>query len=251
MTWGVVWLTMLRLKQLFIVVPPLLLAVLEMFHAHGHHDAVFETIRPQISAWMIVHYLQLLLFPLTAFSVLQLNAPYRDWMSRIAAIAMIVFGIGYASYDSIAGIGTGVLIADAIEFEQVLGDTAPASYRPIIAETVQAYYHSPSVGNIAVIAIAAAIIGFVFTAIRIIQVGHGYVGNVAVIWLGIACWGVTHTHAPPYGPVTYLSVFAATVSIVVLSPKRAEVLGYTSAEAASAGFTSVNVPGPQPSGATT
>ena len=62
------------LEKLCIVLPPGLLAVVELFHARGHADAVYETLSTQVDRWLVVHYLQLILFPLTAWSVYQLTA---------------------------------------------------------------------------------------------------------------------------------------------------------------------------------
>ena len=207
--------------RLLTVLPPGLLSLLEMFHAHGHHDAVYETLKPQVGRWMVVHYLQLFLFPLTALTIILLTARRRDWLSIAAAIFLAIYGIGYACFDSIAGIGTGVLVADANEFSAILGDDVPADFEPIINETIQSYYHSPSVTRIVVVSIAAAITGFIITAISLYQSGHGW---FPVVMLAGACWGVTKTHAPPYGPITYGFLFAAAVYVVFFSSKRESVI---------------------------
>ena len=208
------------MNRLLAVLPPGLLSLLELFHAHGHHGAVYETLKTQIDRWMIVHYLQLFLFPLTALSVALLTARRRDGYSLAAAICLAVYGIGYASYDSIAGIGTGVLVADAIEFREILGDKLPADYEPIIDETIQSYYHSPMVSRIVYVAIAGAIAGFVITAVSLYQTGHGW---FPVVMLSGACWGVTKTHAPPYGPITYAFLFAAAIFVIFFSKKKDHV----------------------------
>ena len=218
---------MKSMTRLVIVLPALLLAVLEVFHPTGHRDAVLETLQPQVERWLVVHYLQLLLFPLTALSVYQLTANYQDTLSRIAGIAMAVYAIGYCAYDSIAGIGTGILISDANELRELLGAELPESYDSIMTETIQAYYHSPIADNIAWVAIVAAICGLLLTGVQLYRRGHG---ALPLFMLAGAAWGVTKTHAPPYGPITFGFIFVAAMSVVFFSPKRDEVLAAASSE---------------------
>lgn len=206
------------LKKLAIVLPPGLLAALELFHAHGHHDAVYETLKSQVDRWMVVHYLQLLLFPLTAWSVYQLTAGEKTWKAWLCAIGMSIFGLGYAAYDSIAGIGTGILVSEGNRMGQIEG--VPRSFELICNEIIQSYYHSPMSGNIARVAVAGAIVGFATTAWVLYEKGFGV---FPIMMLAGACWGVTKTHAPPYGPITYGFVFAAVVSVVYFAPKTMTV----------------------------
>lgn len=204
------------LRKLCIILPPGLLAVLELFHASGHGNQVYATLAPQIDRWLVVHYLQLALFPLTAWSVYALSE-YIDeqcsqenrltpnttrWVSKVVAVAMAIYGIGFASFDSIAGIGTGILIQDSLQMIEILktSPTAPESFQPITSEMVQAYYHAPGVRTIFQIAMSAAIVGFALTAFKLHKYGYHI---VTVLLLVGACYGVTKTHAPPYGPITY------------------------------------------------
>lgn len=200
------------LTKFVIALPPGLLALLELFHASGHHDEVFQVLSTQVNRWMVVHYIQLLLFPLTAWSLYSLTSRYSGWMPRICAVSLAIYGIGYAAYDSIAGIGTGVLVSNSLRMASL--PNAPAGVDMIFGEVIQSYYHSPMVGNIARIAIAGAIVGFVLTAVQLYRHGHGW---FPLMMLGGACWGVTKTHAPPYGPITYGFLFAAVVATLYFS----------------------------------
>lgn len=211
-----------HLKKLSIVLPPALLAILEFFHASGHMNAVYEVLAPQIDRWLVVHFLQLILFPLTAWSVYALSqyieqrspAEKRSLaFSKTIAIAMAIYGIGFASFDSIAGIGTGILIKDSLEMIEIFKSTpdAPADFEPIVNEMVQSYYHAPSVRLIFHISKFAAILGFALTAQNLHRYGYGW---FPVIMLAGACYGVTKTHAPPYGPITYGLIFAAALFAV-------------------------------------
>lgn len=218
-----------QLKKLSIILPPGLLAALEFFHASGHGNAVYATLAPQIDRWMIVHYLQLVLFPLTAWSVYALSqyvverqtrttgnsASRATAISKLIAVTMAIYGIGFASFDSIAGIGTGILIQDSLEMIEILktSPVAPESFQPITSEMVQSYYHAPGVRSIFHIAMSAAIVGFALTAYRLHRYNYG---TFPVLMLVGACYGVTQTHAPPYGPITYGFIFAASVFAIYL-----------------------------------
>ena len=204
--------TLSPVNKFAIALPPLLLAILELFHAHGHHDAVFDTLSSQIDRWMVVHYLQLVLFPLTAWSVYSLTKFDSGWMPKISAVALGIYGIGYAAYDSIAGIGTGVLVSNSLEMASL--PNSPAGIKLVFSETVQSYYHSPAVSIIARVAIAGAIVGLVLTAVQLYQ---RRCGLFPILMLGGACWGVTKTHAPPYGPITYGFIFAAVTATLFFS----------------------------------
>ncbi len=220
-------------RKLCIVLPPGLLATLELFHASGHHDAVYEALSQQIDRWLIVHYLQLLLFPLTAWSVYALSKyvddgfepaanfnPTRDVMSRVIGGSMAVFGIGYAAFDSIAGIGSGVLVKNSMRMLEIPG--APPDFEFLSQEIVQSYYHSPLVTRIAQVAIAAAILGFVLTGLKIYQRIEEKHTTLPMLMLAGACFGVTRSHSPPWGPITYSFVFVAALSVLFLAQRKTD-----------------------------
>jgi len=196
-------------EKIGIVLPPAILAFVESFHARGHTDAVYETLGPQIDRWLVVHYLQLILFPLTAWAVYQLTAWQSGKGKTLLAISLATFAIGYAGFDSIAGIGTGVLVKNTVEDMTIPG--APASYEEHASLIIQSYYHSPLVTNVVRVAVAGAIIGLLLTMFRLYSVG---VGLFPLLMLGGACWGVTRSHAPPYGPITYGFIFAAAFAVM-------------------------------------
>ena len=121
---------------------------------------------------------------------------------------------GFASFvfhpkHSIAGIGTGVMVKNTVEDMTIPGATA--SYEEAADIIIQSYYHSPMVTIIARVAVVGAIVGFLLTMFRLHKAGHGL---FPLLMLAGACWGVTRTHAPPYGPITYGFVFAAAFAVM-------------------------------------
>lgn len=231
---------MTAFKKLFIALPPGLLATLELFHASGHQDAVYAAVSQHLDRWLIVHYLQLILFPWTAFSVYQLwqfvdsrsqaiadsegdlavaKANLFDRITpNLVGVAMAIYGIGYAAYDSIAGIGSGVLVKNLLAMLSVPG--APADFEQISDVIVQSYYDSPLVEAIGYVAVAGAITGFALTAWKIYCHLAEESRMLPVLMLAGACFGVTRSHAPPWGPITYGFVFvAAVVTLYFSRPK--------------------------------
>ena len=221
---------MTAFKKLSIALPAGLLAALELFHASGHQDAVYKVLSQHLDRWLLVHYLQLILFPWTAFSIYQLSRFVDEYGNsespvpqnlfdrispNIVGIAMAIYGIGYAAYDSIAGIGSGVLVKNSMEMLSVPG--APADFEQISDLIVQSYYDSPLVETIGVVAVAGAIVGFVITAWKIYCRLAEESRMLPVLMLAGACFGVTRSHAPPWGPITYGFVFVAAVVVLFFS----------------------------------
>lgn len=230
---------MTPVKKLFIALPPGLLATLELFHESGHHEVVYQALSQRLDRWLVVHYLQLILFPWTAFCIYQLSK-YLETQSNVASrsdgeattrpqllergsakivgFAMAVYGIGYASYDSIAGIGSGVLVKNSLEMLSVPG--APPDFEQISDVVVQSYYDSPLVEAIGYVAVAGAIVGFVITAWQIYCRLAEESRMLPVLMLAGACFGVTRSHAPPWGPITYSFVFVAVVVTLFFSRSK-------------------------------
>ena len=203
------------LKKLAIVLPSGLLATLELFHATGHYDAIYKTLSANIDRWLTVHYLQLLLFPLTAWSVYALSQELdRDAesdlfdraMSKVILVAMTVFGLGYAAFDSIAGIGSAILVKES---QAILAIPGAPDFEDGFVELTQGFFHSPLSAAIARVAIAGAIVGFIFTAAKIYQRIKDPYRTIPIVLFAGACYGVTRPHAPPWGPITYGMLCAA------------------------------------------
>ncbi|GAB7193544.1 hypothetical protein NUM3379_42540 [Kineococcus sp. NUM-3379] len=92
-----------RAVLLAVVLPPLLLAVVGLFHPH-HLDA------GTASWWTLMHVLLLPVFPLlgVAHWVLLRGEPgVLAWLSRTAAFLYVTL---YGALDALAGIGTGTLL---------------------------------------------------------------------------------------------------------------------------------------------
>src|SRR5215468_3390995 len=84
---------------------PLALAILEVFHPHPG-----DLLKLDLHTWLVVHYLQIPLFPLVGLAVVVLLRGRTDIASTISRVAMFVFGVSYIAFDTAAGVVTGVLV---------------------------------------------------------------------------------------------------------------------------------------------
>src|SRR5688572_20714869 len=97
------------LRVLLMVVPPLALAVVLLWHPAGGED-VFADVRDDVDAWLFVHVSFLLLTPLLGFAVLLLLRGLRSRAATVGRAALVVFLVFYTAYEATVGVGTGLLV---------------------------------------------------------------------------------------------------------------------------------------------
>lgn len=176
-------------------VPPLLLAVLEVFHPQPH-----DLLRLDTNLWLFVHYAQVALFPLAALSISALLAGRRDLTATVSRIALFVFAVCFVAFDTAAGLVTGILVQAA----QASPD--PESWRaaidtvwwhPILGQVRQD--HIPSLSAIGA---AALSIGTVAAALSLRRAERP---ALPLALLALSGFGlqVFDTHAWPGGPLTF------------------------------------------------
>ena len=96
------------LRSLLVIGAPLSLAVLEMFHPHPH-----DLFQLDLRAWLLVHYLQIVLFPLSALAVVVLVRGCIGVAAALCRVAMFVFATSFVAFDTAAGVVTGILLKAA------------------------------------------------------------------------------------------------------------------------------------------
>ena len=184
-----------RLPELvLVVVMPLLLAVIEIFHPHPH-----DPLKLDAHMWMLIHYAQIPLFPLAALAVITLLRGRSDMAALLSRVAMFVFAVSYIAFDTAAGVVTGILVQAA----QTSG--SPEAWRVPI-ETVWTHpVMGGSPGGSAFLAVLGSIalsVGAVAAAFSLKRAGCSWPPAIllAVSGSGIS---VFRTHAWPGGPVTF------------------------------------------------
>jgi hypothetical protein len=91
-----------------VVGAPLALAVLELFHPNPR-----DVLDLDLQTWLVVHYLQIPLFPLAALAMAVLARGYPGFAAAVCRVAMFVFAVSYTAFDTAAGVVTGVLVKAA------------------------------------------------------------------------------------------------------------------------------------------
>jgi hypothetical protein len=193
------------MAHLFVIVAPLLLAVVEMFHPHP-----IDLLELPLERWLLVHYAQIGLFPLAALAQVLLVAGLPGYAAALCRTAMLIFGISYVSFDTAAGVVTGVLVRAA------LATNSPEEWRePILAVWKHAIIggNSDGVPALAVIGTTAWLIGTLSASVAIRRAGHSW---LPVVLLIVSAFGllVFRTHAWPGGPLTFGALGAAAAVIV-------------------------------------
>jgi hypothetical protein len=183
---------------------PLSLAVHELFHPHPH-----DLFHLDLRIWLLVHYLQLPLFPLAALTTIGLVRGRSGFAVAMCRVGMFVFAVTYTAFDTAAGVVTGVLLKAA------QATSTPMAWRAPGMEFVVVVWNHPIIGGapetvplFAVLGTVAWLVGTLAAAIAVRRAGCSW---TPVVLLVVSALGllVFKTHARPGGPVTFGSLAAA------------------------------------------
>ena len=180
----------------FVAGVPLALAVLEIFHPHPH-----DLFHLDLTAWMAVHYLQIIFFPLVAVALALVVRGRRGFVAGACRVGAFVFGVTWVAFDTAAGVTTGILLQAA----QASG--TPEAWRA----PVMAVWAHPIVGSgapdaapplLAVTGSLAWTVGCVAAAVALRRGGSSWIPVVLLVISG-ASFFVFRTHAWPGGPIAF------------------------------------------------
>ena len=186
-----------------VVGAPLSLGFLELFHPHAN-----DLLKVEVHAWLAVHYLQILLFPLVAVALAVLVRERTDIAASLCRAAAFVFGASYVAFDTAAGVVTGILVKAAHA-----SDTPEAWRAPI-----DAVWTHPIMGGsplvtaplLAILGSVALSVAAVAAAVSLKRAGSSW-GPVVLLALSGFGIAIFKTHAWPGGPLTFggLAIAAA------------------------------------------
>jgi hypothetical protein len=178
-----------------VVGAPLLLAVVELFHPHPH-----DLLNLDVDTWLVVHYAQIPLFPLSALAMAALVRGRADIAATVCRVAMFVFAVSYTAFDTAAGIVTGILVKAAH------ASGTPDEWRA----PINAVWTDPIMGGsplisapfLAALGSVALPVGAMAAAVSLKRAGSSWapVALLALSSFGIA---IFKTHAWPGGPLTF------------------------------------------------
>lgn len=199
---GLAWRLPATLRRLLLLVPPLALAVLEIFHPapEANAQAVMD-----VAAWFAVfHAIQLVLIGLVGMSVLLLADSFgraAAWTTRLGIGVFLVF---YSAYDAVAGISTGLAMRNARDL--------PAAEQEGVWVTVKDWPGlDPAVFSLAVV----GTLGWVVAVGALARAARRQ-GAPRSQWIliGLAAFFLLAGHPFPGGTLAFASLFIAVVFVV-------------------------------------
>jgi hypothetical protein len=191
-------------ERVLAIAAPLTLAVVEIFHPHPH-----DVMRLDTRVWLLVHYLQIPLFPLAAWAAASLLRGNSAFLAAVVRGALFVFAVSFTAFDTAAGVVTGILVKAA----QSSG--LPEAWIPAV-ETV---WRHPIVGGapgtsplLAVLGTIAWSVGLVGVAVDRWRLRRSWAVTLLLV---VSAFGLTvfQTHAWPGGPVSFGALAVAAILV--------------------------------------
>jgi hypothetical protein len=201
----------------FLIGVPLLWAILLLFHPTGDGDEYYPIVKDDVTAWMTVHLGMMLFIPLLAGVVFLLLRGVTGPAALVSRIALAPFVVFYGAYETLVGLGSGILANEV--------NGLPQSERATGAQLIQDFNESWLLADPGVL----NSIGTVALVVAAIAAGvalHRRAGApIAVpILLGLSA-PLVAMHPPPFGPIGLaLFIAAVLVALRARSPARAPTL---------------------------
>jgi len=197
------------LRAVLMVVPPLLLAVLEVFHPQP--DQTAEGVM-DVATWFLgFHLIQLVLIGPVALSVLLLADEFGRAMSWAVRLGVGIFLVFYSAYDAVAGIGTGLAMRSARDLQAVQQDG--------VFDVVEDW---PGLDPVVFPLAVVGTFGWLL-ALGAIALGARRAGAPAVQWVftALAALFLLAGHPFPFGTLAFGSLAVAALLVVAGLPRRA------------------------------
>jgi hypothetical protein len=181
-------------RQLILLGPSLLLAVLMLFHPSPYDDVADELV-PIAGWWTFLHTAQFFLFAFAGASVWMLVDGLRGLAAVIARVSAVVFVLFYDIGDAVAGIATGILAGKSAD-GALPEDVAVTAIRAIFTDPTKDLFFGA--GILAWIAALGA------AAVALWRAGAA---RLPVVLLVLPASLLTFDHAFPFGTLTFASFF--------------------------------------------
>lgn len=197
-------------KAAFLIGVPLAWAVLLWFHPSVAPDDVYGSLRDQVVTYQVVHIGTLVFIGLMGMALYLLVRDLPGRAARISRLAIGVFVLFYAAWETVIGLATGALVQHA--------NDAPAGERPVVSDAIQSLQENIVVGEMSVVAVVGAIAWIV--AVIAAAVAYRRVGAPIIISVLLGLSLVVVSHPPPIGPIG-LVCFAGAASLLIVRDRSA------------------------------
>jgi hypothetical protein len=192
-----------KLRTLFLVAVPLALAAALYWHPPGGEN-VFEGVSPDVDAWLFVHVVLLLAFPVLGLAVFQLLRGLESRAATVSRVSVVLFLVFYTAYEVTIGVGTGVLVDYA--------NGLPPAEQAAVADAIQDYNRNWIAAEPASIALIVGFFGWV-VAMFAAAFAHRRAGATWPATLLVAGAALFAIHPFPIGPAGLLCLVGATVLV--------------------------------------
>ena len=204
-----------REELAFLVGVPAAWAVLLLFHPSGDIKTLYEDVRDEVTAMLVVHIGTMLFTPLMAVAFYLLVRGVDGTAALVSRIALVPFVIFYSAWEVLQGIGNGILIHEV--------NGRPESERAAGADLVREFAENPLARDLGVFASIGGL-GLITAAIAAGVALRRHAGaplSVAVL-LGISGF-LINAHPPPFGPIG-LAFFIVAVLLFARSQAQTNTL---------------------------
>jgi hypothetical protein len=189
-------------RRVFLVVTPLAFAAVLWFHPAGGEN-VYEGVRGDADAWLLVHTGFLFFTPLIGIAAYLLLNGLTSRAATVSRVALVFFLVFYTAYEVTVGAGTAVLVDYA--------NGLPADEQAVVADAIQDYNRHPILADPSVSFVLGGlgwIVAMLAAAVAFRRAGAGWPLTTLI---GLAA--LFAAHPPPIGPVG-LACFAAAAVLV-------------------------------------
>ena len=184
-------------RRLALFVPPALVIAFELGHPIPV-PPIYPAVAPHMPWWLYLHVANLALFPLLGLAAYVLVKDVRNRAATWSRVAIAAFVPLYASFDALAGVGTGVLVQGVSRL--------PPGRRAAAASLVDVYWNSGPLFAIAAAASVAWVVAMLGAAVAVTRPDRRRLAAiVAIVLFPIGGWAETHLFLPSGGhiPLTW------------------------------------------------
>jgi hypothetical protein len=197
----------LSLRRIVLLVTPLVLTILMIFHPSPYDDVAGE-LMPISGWWIALHTIGFVLFALMGVALWMLTAGLEGVVVTLSRVAAVVFALFYDAGDAIAGISTGILARSAEV--GALGERAA-----VVA--IEALWADPFKTLLFDIGRYAWIVALVLAAVALYRAGAP---RLPLVLMVLPAYLVTFDHAFPFGSLTF-GTFFVIAAWLEFAPGRA------------------------------
>ena len=162
------------------------------FHPDVDPNAVYDSLRDDVTAYQVVHVGTLAFIGLMG--------------ARSTSLGPFV--LLYGAWEAVIGLGIGVMVEH--------GNNAPAGQRPAVADTIQSVGSNAIIGDAGIVGLLGALAWAV--AVIAAAVAYRNAGAPTLAWVLLGLSAAVASHPPPIGPIA-LAFFAAAVALLARSAR--------------------------------